>query len=217
MDSPLLDSLSEDDRSELVRNARRRRFGRGDVIFLEGDPGDAMYVIARGHVEVRITTPLGDVATLRILSPGEYFGELALISAAPRSATVIALDDVETLGITTQVFEDLQARRRVVGRLVTDALAQEIRRLDTALAEALYLPSEQRLLRRLVELTDTFGTSSGGACVVPLTQEQLAQLGGVARPTANRILKKAEDDGLLLVRRGRVEVLDVDRLSRAAG
>jgi CRP-like cAMP-binding protein len=64
--------------------SRRRRFDKGEVIFHEGDPGDTMHLLAKGHVAVRVTTPLGDVATLLILKPGDFFGEVALVSPAPQ-------------------------------------------------------------------------------------------------------------------------------------
>ena len=216
MESPLLAVLSADDRREVLRLARRRRFARGEVIFHEGDPGDTMHLVAQGHVAVRVTTPLGDVATLRVVCPGEFFGELAVISPGPRSATVVALDRVETLGIAKQQLDDLRARRPAVDAVVTEALVTEVRRLAAALTEALYLPSEKRLLRRLRDLTSAFGGETEPASVIPLTQEELGQLAGVTRPTANRILKQAEEDGVVRVSRGKVEVLDPEALARQA-
>ena len=216
MDSPLLAALTDSDRQEFLQLARRRRFSRGEVIFHEGDPGDTMHLIAAGHVAVRATTPLGDIAMLRVLRAGEFFGELALVSPGPRNATVAALDRVETLAIAKQQLDGLLARRPAVNVVITEALANEVRRLAAALTEALYLPSEKRVLRRLLELTVLFGTESAPAAVVPLTQDELAQLAGVTRPTANRILKRAEEDGSVCVKRGKVEILDGAGLARQA-
>ncbi len=216
MESPLLAVLADNDRRELVQLARRRRFARGEVIFHEGDPGETMHLVTQGHVAVRVTTALGDVATLRVVGPGEFFGELALLSPGPRSATVAALDRVETLGIAKQQFDDLRVRRPAVNAVLTEALANEVRRLAAALTEALYLPSEKRLFHRLLDLTVSFGTDVGPASVIPLTQEELAQLAGVTRPTANRMIKQAEEDGIVRVSRGKVEILDHDALARHA-
>ena len=91
MISPYLAVLSEEDRRELLRIARRRRFARNEVVFHEGDPADTLHLLDRGHVGVRTTTPLGDVALLSVLGPGEAFGEMALIDQSPRNATVVAL------------------------------------------------------------------------------------------------------------------------------
>ncbi|MGZ4675366.1 MAG: Crp/Fnr family transcriptional regulator [Acidimicrobiia bacterium] len=216
MDAELLNVLAEDDRRELVRLARRRRFARGEVIFHEGDPGDALHLIAQGHVGIRTTTPLGDVAMLRVLRAGEFFGELALISPNPRNATAVALDKTETLSVSRALLDELRSRSAGVDAVVIEALAKEVRRLARSLTDALYLPSETRMLHRLVDVAEIFGDHDDGPVTIPLTQDELAQLAGVTRPTANRLLKKAEEDGLIRVTRGRVEILDRAALTHAA-
>ncbi|MGZ4689945.1 MAG: Crp/Fnr family transcriptional regulator [Acidimicrobiia bacterium] len=214
MESPLLAALPEAERREFLTLAHRRRFAKGEVLFHEGDPGDALHILVKGHVAVRISTPLGDIAMLRILRPGEFFGELSVISPGPRNATAVALDPVETMTVHKTQLDELLARRPTVNLIVTEALATEIRRLAAALAEALYLPSDKRVLRRLRDASDTFGTGDRPADVVPLTQEELAQIAGVTRETANRILRRAEASGHLRMARGKVEIIDHDALAR---
>ena len=92
MDWPLLAVLTEEDRRDLLARCRRRRFARGEVIFHEGDVGETLHLVASGRVAVRLTTPLGDATTLRIIGPAGWFGELALLFPAPRNATIIALE-----------------------------------------------------------------------------------------------------------------------------
>jgi CRP-like cAMP-binding protein len=185
------------------------------VIFHDGDPGDTMHLVTGGHIAIRVTTPLGDVAMLRVLSPGEFFGELAVVSPEPRNATASALDRAETIAIPKLHLDELRARP-AVDAVIIEALATEIRHTTAMLMEALYLPSEKRLFRRLVELASAFGCDTEAAVVVPLTQEELAQLAGVTRPTANRLLKHAEADGVLRVTRARVEILDPDGVALRA-
>jgi len=214
MESPILAALTETERREFLTLAHRRRFAKGEVLFHEGDPGDTMHLLVKGHVAIRISTPLGDVATLRILRPGEFFGELAIISPSPRSATVVALDVVETLAVHKSQLDELRARLPAVDGVVIEALATEVRRLAGALTDALYLPSDKRVLRRLQDAAEIFGRDDTPADVVPLTQEELAQIAGVTRETANRILRRAEESGHLRMARGKVEILDHDALAR---
>ena len=87
-------------RSELTRHSRRRRFKRNEVVFHDGDPGDTLHIVMKGHFAVRITTPLGDTATLRVVGPGDHFGELAVLAPAARTGSVVALDRAETLCVT---------------------------------------------------------------------------------------------------------------------
>jgi CRP-like cAMP-binding protein len=173
-----------------------------------------MHLLAKGHVAIRSSTPLGDVATVRIVRPGEFFGELALIAPGPRSATAVALDAVETLAVHKDQLDRLRADQPVVDGVMTAVLASEIRRLAGALVEALYIPSEKRVVRRLLDASDSFGVQGEPAALVPLTQEELAQLAGVTRETANRILRRAEAGAMLRMSRGKIEVLDHEALRR---
>ena len=78
-ESSFLDVLGEGERRTVLSSMHRRRFARGEVVFHEGDPGDAIHILDRGHVAIRVSTPMGEVATLTVLSPGEAFGEGALL------------------------------------------------------------------------------------------------------------------------------------------
>jgi CRP-like cAMP-binding protein len=212
---PILNVLSEEDRRALLTTARRRRFARNEVIFHEGDPGETLHLVSKGHVAIRVTTPLGDVATVRVLRPGDFFGELAVISPAPRNATAVALDPTETLVVHRDEFQRLLDEQPSVQAVLVEALVTEVRRLAVQLLDALYVPVERRVWRRLLELETVFGDSSG-ATVISLTQEDLAQVVGTTRPTMNRLLRDGEDAGILRVSRGRVEIVDHDQLARRA-
>jgi CRP/FNR family transcriptional regulator, cyclic AMP receptor protein len=195
---------------------RRRRFKRGEVLFHEGDPGDTLHLIEKGHVAIRSTTPLGDVATFAVLGPGDVFGDQALLtSSAKRTASAVALEGAETRSLTRDGFEQLRREEPATDRFLVEVLAGQVRRLSAHLLDALYVPAETRIMRRLVELAESFAQADG-ACVIPLTQDDLASITGVSRPTANRLLKAAEADGVLVVGRARVEILDRAELARRA-
>lgn len=212
----LLDDLDGVDRRDLVAASRRRRFARNEVLFHEGDPGDSLHVVVKGYVAIRSSTELGDVVTLSVLGPGEAFGELALLSEdSTRSASAVALDAVETLSWRRNQVEELRSSSPDVDRFLIEILSEQVRRLSGRLVEALHLPVELRVLRRLAGLVDLYDPSSEVA-VVPVTQEDLASLAGTTRPTANRVLKEVEGAGLLELSRGRITVVDRDGLARRA-
>ena len=89
-----------------------------------------------------------------------------------------------------------------------------MRNLEERLLEALYLPVERRVLRRLRELTEH--GADGQPLQVPLTQEELAELAGTTRSTINRILRDEEKRGTVKLERGRTTVLDRDEIARRA-
>ena len=220
MEWELLSSLDDAQRRAVLASARRRRFARNEVIFHEGDPGDSMHLIAKGHVAIRVATPLGDVATLLVLGPGDFFGEMAILSPAPRNSTVVTLDETETMTIHRDQFDELRARHPYVDTVLMDALIGEVRRLSQALLEALYVPADKRVLRRVAELASIFGggreREASGPVVIPMTQEDIAQLAGTTRPTANKVLRGAEVAGLVDIGRARIEVKDGAGLARKA-
>src|SRR6476659_6561264 len=103
--------MGDAERRELQSRMRRRRFAKGEVLFHEGDPAEAVHLIVKGHVSVCMTTPRGDRVVLRVLGVGDLVGEYAIISPAPRSATVTALDSVETMTLASDEFAQLRAER----------------------------------------------------------------------------------------------------------
>ena len=204
----LLDALPETDRRDVLRLARRRKFARKEVVFHEGDPGDTLHLIVKGHVAVRITTPLWDEGILRLLGPGQIFGELALIDPAPRVASVVAVDQCETLALHRDHVTTLRQEHPAVDDLLLGAVIGEVRRVSAQLIEVMYLPVEKRVFRRLLDLASLFGDT------IPLTQTELAQLTGATRSTVNRALQGGEAAGYIRVGRGRIDVLDRAQVER---
>jgi CRP-like cAMP-binding protein len=211
MDWPLLAGVPEEEVQLVLSIARRRKFGRGEVVFHQEDPADTLHLIAKGRFVARVTTPLGDTAILSVLGPGEMFGELALLGGeeARRSATVAALEPAETRSVHRIDFERLRARNPQTAGVLIAILAGQVERLSKHLVEALYVPADKRVVRRLVEVAELFGDG-----VVPLTQEDLAGLAGTSRATVNRVLREEEERGTVKLGRGRTTVLDTEALAR---
>ncbi len=211
----LLAGVPEEEVRRVLSVARRRRFARHEVVFHRDDPADSLHLIVSGHFAIQIMTPLGERATLGVRGPGEWFGEMALVAEAPRrSATIVALEAAETFAVYQGEFERLRKQHPAVNDVLTAFLASEVRLLDERLLEALYVPAERRLLRRLCELAELYG--GGDSSEVPLTQEQLAALSGTSRATVNRVLREEERRGTVALRRGTTFVLDRDVLARRA-
>jgi CRP-like cAMP-binding protein len=208
MDWPLLAELSDEDRRGFLSIARRRRFAKGEVVFHAGDPGDSLHLVAKGRFAVWAGTTSGDTTMLSVLGTKDFFGELALVDEEDRrAATVSALEPAETLSVGREEFERLRAVDSSVDRVLVVVLAAQVRRMSELVMEALYVPAETRVLRRLLALAELWGGASAGL-VIPFTQEDLAGLAGTTRPTANRTLRQAELAGLLVLRRGRIELVD---------
>jgi CRP-like cAMP-binding protein len=166
---------------------------------------------------VRVQTALSDAVILTVLGPGELFGELALLQPdARRSATVEALEPGETRSVHRPDFEELRRRHPQVSDVLIAILSSQVQRLSRRLLEALHMPADRRVLRRLSELAAVYGADAGEV-TVPLRQEDLAGLAGTSRATVNRVLREEEGRGSVRLGRGRVIVIDRPALARRAG
>src|SRR2546428_14040923 len=94
----------------IAESSRSRRFRRAEVLFHQGDPGDALFVIISGAIKIVLPSDEGDEAIIATLREGDFLGELALLDEAPRSATAIALDPTETVVLSRDRFQELIAQ-----------------------------------------------------------------------------------------------------------
>ena len=151
MDWPVLASLPPQEQRRLVAGLRRRSYHRDEVIFHQGDPADTLHLIAAGHVSARVTLPGGEFVVVAIFGPGEAFGEIALVgSPHARGGTVVALEQCETLSLGRDEFHRLRTSYPGVDRFLVELLSARVERLNNYLLEALYVPAERRVLRRLL-------------------------------------------------------------------
>jgi CRP/FNR family transcriptional regulator, cyclic AMP receptor protein len=217
MEFRLLQGLPQEDVRRVIGAARMRKYRKNETLFHEGDPGRSVHLITKGRLAVRVTTPLGDAATIDVLGAGDVVGELALLGGDQlRSANVVALEAVETLMLDQDAFADLRREHPDVTEILIRVLSARLRRLDEQLLEALYVPADVRVLRRLVALADLYDDQSESV-TVPLTQEDLAGLAGTTRATVNRVLRREEkQSGSVSLGRGKITVVDRASLAKRA-
>ncbi len=211
----ILDAVPAEQARAVLAVARHRTVPKGQAVFNEGEQGDCLYLLEHGKIAIRVTTPLGQVATLRLLIAGDVFGELAVISPARRNATAVALEDVTVRTVHRDQMAALRAKNPAVDQVLVQALTAEVRRLSRQLLQTMYVPLPQRIAGCLLDLADAYATNTG-AVNVPLTQEDIAGLCGTTRPTTNQVLKQLQLDGVIELARGRIIVLDQQALRASA-
>jgi CRP-like cAMP-binding protein len=208
----LLDPLRPGDREALLALARPRTFGRHDVVCREGDPADALHLVERGHLAVRGGLASGATATFTVLSPGDHFGELALLRAdRRRTATVTALEPSRTLAVAATAFDELCRRTPGIERVVAALLADRIDVLSRRLLEAMHESLDRRVHTRLLELAASYA-ARGPVIAIPLSQAELADLVGGSRPSVNQVLQRLAETGVVRLGRSRIDVVDLASL-----
>jgi len=215
---PLFAGFGPSEFETLERCVVRRRYPGGQTLFLMGDEGGSLHVIERGRVKVSIPSASGEELILAILGEGDLLGELSLFDGKPRSATVQALEDTETLCLHREDLLALMRDRFDVVEKILEVLARRIRDTDMLLAESHFLDITARLAKKILDLGDAFGVREGGKIRIGVktTQKDLASMIGATRESINKQLKALRDLGLVRITGGTIEILNRDRLAQKA-
>jgi CRP/FNR family cyclic AMP-dependent transcriptional regulator len=158
---PFFSILTEDEANELAQRLIPRRFSPSQIIFHLGDPGGLLYIITSGKVKIAHTTPDGQEALLAILGNGDFFGELALLDEAPRSATAESLAHTETLTLHRTEFMRFIDNHPNFARHVLTILTRRIRHLNNQISDIFFLDLPGRLARTLLMLGEKHGIETG--------------------------------------------------------
>jgi CRP/FNR family transcriptional regulator, cyclic AMP receptor protein len=192
---------------------RPRTFEDGAVLFREGDVGDALYLLVKGLVKLSKVDLGGHEKTLALLQPPEFFGEMALLGHATRSATALALAQVETLMLFRDDFERLLTAYPTININLTTTLANRLRGMDDEAQVLSYKDAPGRVAYVLLRLYRSGVVElDRSEAVVRLTHQDLANLAGTSRETVTRALKALEQEGVIETRPKEVTILDAEGL-----
>lgn len=201
----LFSGLDEQELSELSSKAVTRQFPGHTMIINEGDISDSLYIILSGGVKVFLSNEDGKEVTLNSQGPGDYFGEMALLDSAPRSASVITTEksklsilsraDVEAF-LKQHPEAMLKILRRSIGRL---------RALTDTVGSLAMLDVYGRVARLLLQLAEDDGDQA--MIRADLTQQDIANRIGSSREMVSRILKDLRAGGYIEVRDKHIIIL----------
>ena len=211
MTDPMLD--------DLARSMRVRRYRPGETIFHQDDPGDSLHVVLTGAVKIVLPSAEGeDPAILATLGPGDFFGGLALLDGAPRSATAVAMGATQTLVLRREMFLEFVDRDADLRRALLAALAAEIRTSTDQVHDLQFLDLPARLARRLLRHAEGLPPDADGSTRLPwpYTQSELAGMIGGSRQSVNRLLGDFAARGLIRPEREAIVLLDLRGLGQVA-
>lgn len=194
---PLFSSLSESDLQALSDHAVTRTFPKNAIIINEGDTSDSLYIIASGKVKVFLSDEHGKEIILDIQGPGEYFGEIALLDDAPRSASVMTLDASSFSIISKNNFQEYLGKNPDIALRVIRELTRRIRML-TASVKGLAL---RDVYGRVATALSHLATAEDEKLVIheKLTQQDIANMVGASREMVSRIFKDLTAGGYIKI------------------
>jgi CRP-like cAMP-binding protein len=214
--SPLFRVLAPERLEQVAQFLRPATHRRGDVIFSQGDDGEALYLVESGAVKISAQSVDGREAIIGEVRSGETFGELVLVDAASRSASATAVEDTVTLRLPREAFHDLLESDAAFRRGVFLALARELRRATSYLGELHFLDLCGRIASRLAQMARSAEMSPDGEVRLPGTRSQteLASMVGGSRQRVNVHLGELVDGGMIWLEGREIVILDLKALER---
>jgi len=205
--------LPEADRVSLLAAGTPVRFDDDQIMLVQGDSGDFVYVLVGGLVKVVVAAENGAETCLAIRSRGDLVGEFALLDDKPRTATVRAVGEVTALRVGGGAFLAIARGSWPARTAVTSYVMGKMRAaVERRAAERLW-DARERLAQVLYELGRARGEPGpDGTIRIPLTQSDLGDLAGVAVSTAERVLKDLRRQGVVTTRYREVAIKDMAQL-----
>jgi CRP/FNR family cyclic AMP-dependent transcriptional regulator len=185
-----------------------KNYPKNAVVLTEGEMGDSLYIIESGRVKVFIGDEDGREIILKILGPGDFFGEMSLVDKQPRSASVTSLDASVFHILSHNAFEKCVEQAPRIATLVMNVLAQRVREADKKIGTLALMDVYGRVASTLLELA----VFTNGKLMVGerLSQQDLANMVGASREMVNRILKDLADRGFIAVESKSITIINRD-------
>lgn len=189
---PLFASMNEDELSALATIAMERRYQKGRIIFMEGEPGEAIYFLKSGLVKVNKQDEDGREHILHYVNPGDVFAEVVLFDAGGYPATAEVVEDAEVGMIRNRDMDYVLVKNPEMALDLLKIMARRLRNAQHQIMELALKDTTRRLAGLLLKLADEHGvkTESGVQICLPLTNQELANMVGTSRETVNRILSE---------------------------
>lgn len=213
--SPLFRGLTPDSLQRIAGLATQRHFHAGELVFSQGDPGDALYAVVAGRVRISAGSAAGREMSLNIMEPGDTFGEIALLDGGCRTATATATESSELVAIRRDHFFALLEREPQVALELLKLCGARLRWTSGLVEDAAFLDAPARLAKRLLGLGKLHGERGGSGLTVRISQEDLATFLGVSRQAVNQFLQGWKAQGWVELGRGSVTVKNEAALEQA--
>jgi len=211
---PLFANLKEAELQSLSQIVIERTYKKNSNIFFEGDPGDGVYFIKAGQVKVIKTSEEGGEQILHLLGPGDIFGEVVLFDGSDFPATAQAVVDSQ-IGMIRNWDMDvfIRANPEVALKLLK-VMSHRLRDAQIKIKNLALQDTLRRTVGMLLHLAQEHGkrTAEGIEINLPLSRQELANMVGTSRETVTRILSRLNKEGLIVLEKQKIIILDEEEL-----
>jgi CRP/FNR family transcriptional regulator, cyclic AMP receptor protein len=188
----LFADISDSAAATLQRCAKQHKYPKNSIIVTEGDTHSNFYIVVTGSLKVFVHGDDGRQVVLNSLGPGDYFGELALIDGAPRSASVMTQSATVLQVISQQDFQQFLAADQAASLAMMKAMARRIRSLTNSVRDLALLDVYGRVAN-LLQLR----AASEASQTLKLTHQEIADMVGASREMVSRIMRELAVGGYI--------------------
>jgi len=208
---PLFRGLAEPALAQLCRRLFTRQVPAGDVIFLESETSDSLYLVAHGVMRIFKTSAEGKEQVIEMVRPGGLLNEIAFIDGQPNPFSAEAVGEVTVYGLHRAEWEQLVADYPLLTANIIELLVARMRRLADLVEDLSFRSVSARVAKILLEF------ASSGIGGSRLTQREMAAMAGTAREVVGRSLKYLEEHGAIRFEKHRILISDREALEALAG
>lgn len=201
----LFADLDEESLGLLVSHSRAVSFKKNSILMTEGETGESLYIIETGSVRIYVSDEHGAEMTVFVQRPGSYIGEISLLDGAPRTASVVAIEDTRVLVISkTSFFECVSKNPQIAFRII-QSVTQRLRKATDDIRNLALKNVYQRLAYKLTELS----SEKDGVLELPrkYSQRELANMIGASREMVGKILAELSSGGYINTDGPRVQLV----------
>ncbi len=183
--------------AEIGEGRSTSRYRKGQIVFSQGEPADAVFYVQKGRVKVTVVSEQGKEAVVAMLGAGEFFGEGCLAGQKRRIATVGTMTEavVERLDKDT-VLRVIREKRGFSEMLIVHLLARSVR-VEADLVDQLFNSTEKRLARLLLLLANFGKEAKPEPVIAKISQETLAQMIGTTRSRVSHLMNRFRELGFI--------------------
>lgn len=213
--TPIFSGLTDAELEELVPLVVKRRLKDDTVIFHEGDPASAFYLVKQGRVKIYKVAADGREQVLSILGDGQIFGDVPVFDGGPYPATAATMAATEIYQVKRDEFEDFVRRHPEVALKLLRVLGQRLRQAMALVRDLSFKQVPHRLAGLLLKLAREDGrdVDAGRLIDMRLSRQDIAEIVGTSRETVTRELKKMESAGMLKLEARKIIITDKEKLT----
>ncbi|MBW8172229.1 Crp/Fnr family transcriptional regulator [Ornithinimicrobium sp. Arc0846-15] len=209
--------LNDDEMGAMAAAAPMRSFGSGEMVFSPHQPRETLFILKQGRIRIFRVAADGRALTTAIVEPGTIFGEMMIVGQQMHDSFAEAMGDVVVCAMSKADVKRLLLGDVRIATRISETLGRRLGQIEQRLSDSFFKSVPERVASTLAALAAADSGSRGRGVQVKLTHEQLAALVGTSRETTTKILNEYADQGLLRLGRGRITILDLDRMRQFIG